>query len=502
MALSISLTAGKSFQENEKITNAKLNQLVGGAEVTLEGQVSTTELEDRSVTPVKGKHGAWFYSAGGGTASAHTVTTGSSLAAYADGLILRYKVPGNSTGAVTLNVDGLGAKNLYKLDGATAIAAGDLRLNQVIEVVYNSSLNGGAGGWHLIGQPANSEVIYGEDAGANDSYVITPTPNLLGYAAGQRVVFKANTANTGEATLNVSGLGAKKIYKEATRALEDGDIRGGQLLIVAYDTTLDSGNGGWQLLTPVTVRPGLGVSGVHQNLVIKNTSGLTSTSLDVTADEILLRDSGGRLHLASGVSLSVAITASGANGLDTGLEANSTWYYIHVIYNGTTVAGLLSTSRTSPTLPGAYTYRALVGAVYNDSAGNFKVFHQLNRRVHIDKTVLFTAKSAAANNTYEALAGADLDLFKTMAPPIAKTAFGTMGNVHTATGSVGLGVAGDGDGRGEMYTVGTALTATRDSFTFAAPFEVPLMTEQNFFWKATHTGTGAFARIVVTGYTI
>ena len=65
----------------------------------------------------------------------------------------------------------------------------------------------------------------------------------------------------------------------------------------------------------------------------------------------MLQDSSGVPYRATAVNLTVDITVSGVNGLDTGSEAASTWYYIWVIYNGTTVAGLLSTSATAPTMP-------------------------------------------------------------------------------------------------------------------------------------------------------
>lgn len=78
------------------------------------------------------------------------------------------------------------------------------------------------------------------DAGANDTYVITLTPPLTAYITGQLLWFKANTANTGAATLNVNGLGAKAIKKVAggiTTVLADNDIRAGQYVCVIYDGT-------------------------------------------------------------------------------------------------------------------------------------------------------------------------------------------------------------------------------------------------------------------------
>lgn len=79
-------------------------------------------------------------------------------------------------------------------------------------------------------------VLYGTDAQASDAYVVTlaPTPGQL--FNGMTVTFRAATANTGSATLNVNSLGAKTIYKGATSAdtLATGDIAAGQVVTVRY----------------------------------------------------------------------------------------------------------------------------------------------------------------------------------------------------------------------------------------------------------------------------
>ena len=49
--------------------------------------------------------------------------------------------------------------------------------------------------------------------------------------------FKANTANTGAATLNVNSLGAKTIKKNVSQDLETGDISANQIITVVYDGT-------------------------------------------------------------------------------------------------------------------------------------------------------------------------------------------------------------------------------------------------------------------------
>jgi len=98
---------------------------------------------------------------------------------------------------------------------------------------------------------------YAEDAEANDTYVITiPNFPLSDYLTGMSVTFKANTANTGAATLNINSLGAKAITKNGTSALEDNDIAAGQIVSLVYDGTQFQVPS--KVTTAVTVRDTMG----------------------------------------------------------------------------------------------------------------------------------------------------------------------------------------------------------------------------------------------------
>ena len=106
-----------------------------------------------------------------------------------------------------------------------------------------------------------------------------------------------------------------------------------------------------------------------ENLKLSATG--TNANVSVTANKIMVTNASDLGAVLSSVSLTIATTASGANGLDTGSAAYSTWYSVWVIYNGSSVAGLLSTSATSPTLPTGYTYKARVGWIRTQSATNY-----------------------------------------------------------------------------------------------------------------------------------
>lgn len=81
---------------------------------------------------------------------------------------------------------------------------------------------------------------YAADAGGTDAYAITVTPAPTAYVTGQVFRFRANTANTGTATLNVNSLGALTLRKPSASGyttLETGDILANQLVEVMYNGT-------------------------------------------------------------------------------------------------------------------------------------------------------------------------------------------------------------------------------------------------------------------------
>ena len=117
--------------------------------------------------------------------------------------------------------------------------------------------------------------------------------------------------------------------------------------------------------------------GAISALRVKNNATNPNYQVDINADGIVVRN-GSKLLQLFDVDLTVDITASGANGLDTGTESSNNWYYIWVIYNPATAttAGLLSASSSAPTLPSGYAYKKFVSAVLNNSSSNFKAFSQ------------------------------------------------------------------------------------------------------------------------------
>jgi hypothetical protein len=121
---------------------------------------------------------------------------------------------------------------------------------------------------------------YAADAGSSDDYAITLTPAPGSYITGAVYRFKANTANTTAATLNVNAIGAKTIKKVAggvTTDLASNDIRVGQLVDVVYDGT------NMQMQSTL----GNAASGISGSLATTNCLALEATSSSVECSSIV-----------------------------------------------------------------------------------------------------------------------------------------------------------------------------------------------------------------------
>lgn len=88
----------------------------------------------------------------------------------------------------------------------------------------------------------------GTVGGTADAITVTSAMDSL--ASGKLVAFKAGSANTGAATLNVNSLGAKAIRKKGDSALSAGEIAANGIYICRYDAAYNSAAGAWVLLTP------------------------------------------------------------------------------------------------------------------------------------------------------------------------------------------------------------------------------------------------------------
>jgi hypothetical protein len=74
----------------------------------------------------------------GGTPDVITASASPAIAAYVAGQTFRFISTGANTGAVTINLNGLGARSITK-QGTTALVAGDIPSNVLAEIVYDGT---------------------------------------------------------------------------------------------------------------------------------------------------------------------------------------------------------------------------------------------------------------------------------------------------------------------------------------------------------------------------
>ena len=109
-------------------------------------------------------------------------------------------------------------------------------------------------------------------------------------------------------------------------------------------------------------------------LGLANNATTPNTKLDVAAG--VCADST-NAQMLSVVASTIDCGTVGANGLDAGTLANSTWYHVFAIgRNDGTTALLASPSLGSPTLPATYTLKRRIGSFLTDSSAHILTFVQ------------------------------------------------------------------------------------------------------------------------------
>ena len=204
----------------------------------------------------------------GGSANAQTLTLTPAITAYVTGQRFGYFAVATNTGALTININGLGAKAVQWRN--LALTGNEIEINSAVEIVYDGTafqsvqLAGNATSRAqapTLGQVQDGTARWGGTSGGSaNAHTITLTPAITAYVAGQTFRFVSGFTNTGNATLNVNGLGVKSLLSSATGI----NLVAGQLTInlvaeVIYDGTQ------FQLINPmgtwVTFSPGWSQSG-------------------------------------------------------------------------------------------------------------------------------------------------------------------------------------------------------------------------------------------------
>lgn len=235
-----------------------------------------------------------------------------------------------------------------------------------------------------------------------------------------------------------------------------------------------------------------------RNIAARTNSVSPDTKLDISADELCLRDANSLPFRAAAVAVTINFGTVGANGIDVGVQAASTWYYGWVIAKvDGTIAGLGSLSATAPTMPAGYTFKALVTAARSNGSTQFTNYRQYGNECFIVNPSTVLSGGAASSETAIATSG--------VAPPIAQT----LQVVGEGRSSYSVGVVSD-----DTLIIRVVATLNHITFTTFATvsgeprnyqFSVRVPNTGLLAYAVTRGssgGTGMYATLYVTSFTL
>jgi len=187
------------------------------------------------------------------------------LTAYAAGQMFYFVAAGANTGAVTLNINSLGAKAVTR-DGSTALAAGDINSGEIVVVVYDGTRF----------QMVNAANSFGNTT-INGTLTVTGTTTLSGLTASTALALDAS-----KNVVSVTNTGSGNNVLATSPTLTTPNLG------TPSAVTLSNGTG-LPLTTGVTGTLGVANGGTGQTtytngqLLIGNTTGNTLTKATLTA---------------------------------------------------------------------------------------------------------------------------------------------------------------------------------------------------------------------------
>lgn len=237
------------------------------------------------------------------------------------------------------------------------------------------------------------------------------------------------------------------------------------------------------------------VIGAASNLKCSLTTAATTATW--TADEIVVGAAlGGQTYKLSNYSKTINIGTTGAGGMDTGSAPTSGWIALYAIYNPTTGAtNILATNATStvaPTvygganMPAGYTASALISVWRITGATLLYAGYQTgNTVIFLGISTLSVTVTQASMTSFS---------ISSVAPPNAKTAFGSINAQAVGATSIGAGIAASSTSFGSQ----SGLVAGSSLAQVLNQFNVPIITSQTLYYTFAMTG-GSSPSLTVNG---
>ena len=387
----------------------------------------------------------------GGTADALTVTYTNVPASLTDGMELHVRAAAaNATTTPTLNVNSLGAKTITKA-GGSALVAGDIAgANHELILRYNSS----ASHFELLNPAASGNVTGPASSTANDVPKFSDTTGKV----------LADGYTVGTAASNLVQL--------------DGSAK------------LPAVDGSRLTNIPSISNP----SGLNVKI-----TRLTTTSLTVTYDQVTEATAlGGNYYPSFSGNLTLNGATTGANGLDTGTLAASSFYAIYAITkgDGSTFAvmayklGTLATIYPGANMPSGYTASALLGIWPTNASAQFSNGVVFGRNFYYS-----AAWPQPLSNVAPTTANTLQSLSISAGIPVGAISVSGALALHdnSGSGTRDVVISPDTGGTGAFFgsmTAGGTGNALLSATDVAVSFAIPVMTAQTLYWTSSTNSTG------------
>jgi hypothetical protein len=240
------------------------------------------------------------------------------VAAYAAGQMFYFVATGDNTGAVTLNIDSLGAKAVTR-DGSVALAAGDIKSGEVVVVVYDGTRFQVVSQLNSAGNATFANVSITSALNVGGVATFTANPVLSGGTANGVLYLNGSKVATSGSALTFDGtnlaVGASPGFYGAQVATAGSiSITGGNLLKLW--NTGGTGVGGISSPGTDTIAFGLGASFTEGMRLTTTGLGIGTTSPGTILD----------LGTSTGQKISVYRNANIRYGF--GIETDTMRYYV------------------------------------------------------------------------------------------------------------------------------------------------------------------------------
>ena len=179
----------------------------------------------------------FYYIAGTGSTAGTWLGSHNAIVEYYDGLTIAYKIAIAGASTTTLNINGLGAKTVYR--NASSKITTHYPVGSVVVLTYVST--GSYPGWHCADYDSNTNATHSGigicSTAASTAAKVVTMPNFA-LVKNQTIIVRVNTTNsaTSGVTLNVNSTGAKSIYIGGSAWSTSNQLNAGDYL-ATYDGT-------------------------------------------------------------------------------------------------------------------------------------------------------------------------------------------------------------------------------------------------------------------------